>query len=344
MSITHDNHYVPRLYLKHFASESGYLYRYRTLVSTETVPAWKRVNIGGVGYQVHLYTRVLANEDTDEIEQWLNHDFETPAEGPLSRAVSDARLSKDDYRILTRFVASQIVRTPAFMIQNLPEWNKLSEKLLTDSMEELREKLKTPKEISKPVDASPPLNSEYLPLHVTREPSEDGLSTIIKARVVVGRGTWIFSMRHLLTNTLQRLADHRWTILSADEDLPWFTSDDPVVRLNYKSPTQYEFNGGWARPGTEIMLPLSPRHLLYTQVGRKPPERGTTLARPQASLLRKIMAEHAHRYIFSQKVDPDVPTLRPRTINAEAVHNEIQQWQNWHQEQRAAEVELLSDD
>ena len=77
MPVTHDNHYVPRLYLKHFASADGYLYRYRTLVSKETVPEWKRVNVGGVGYQVHLYTRVLVSEDTDEIEKWLNRDFET---------------------------------------------------------------------------------------------------------------------------------------------------------------------------------------------------------------------------------------------------------------------------
>jgi hypothetical protein len=44
--ITRDNHYVPRLYLKHFASESGYLYRYRILVPNPTVAEWKRVDIG----------------------------------------------------------------------------------------------------------------------------------------------------------------------------------------------------------------------------------------------------------------------------------------------------------
>jgi hypothetical protein len=341
MSITHDNHYVPRLYLKHFASDAGYLYRYRTLVSKESVPEWKRVHVGGVGYQVHLYTRVLVNEDTDEIEKWLNRDFETPAEGALSRVVHDERLSKDDYRVLNRFLAAQMVRTPAFLIENLPRWNQLAEKLLNDAMGEARDALEKAKGAGKPPNSTPTPNSEYLPLRVTKEPSEDGKSIIVKAQTVVGRGTWIFAMRHLLTNTLGRLAEHRWTILSAEDDLPWFTTDDPVVRLNFRSASSYDFKGGWGNPGTEIMLPLSPKHLLYTQVGQKPPARGTLFSRAQASMLRKLIAEHAHRYIFSPKIDLHVPKLRPRIVNAEAVRNENAQWKNWHREQRAAELEFV---
>jgi Protein of unknown function (DUF4238) len=341
MLITHDNHYVPRLYLKHFASENGYLYRYRTLVSKESVPEWKRVNVGGVGYQVHLYTRVLVNEDTDEIEKWLNRDFETPAEGALSRAVHDERLSKNDYRVLNRFLAAQMVRTPAFLIENLPRWNQLAEKLLNDSMGEVRETLEKAKETGNYPDSAPIPNSEYLPLRVTKEPSKDGKSIIVKAQTVVGRGTWIFAMRHLLTNTLDRLAEHRWTILSAEDDLPWFTTDDPVVRLNFRSATNYDFKGGWGSPGTEIMLPLSPKHLLYTQVGQKPPSRGSTFSRAQASMLRRLIAEHAHRYIFSKKIDLHMPNIRPRVVNAEAVRNENEQWKNWHREQRAAELEFV---
>jgi len=340
--ITHDNHYVPRLYLKHFSSGDGYLYRYRILVPKETVPEWKRFHISGVGYQVHLYTRVLENnEDTDDIERWLNQDFEAPAEGALSRVVNDKRLSKDDYHVLSRFLAAQIVRTPAFLIENLPHWQRLSKKLLDDTMEEIRETQTTAKETGKSPDLVPLPNSAYLPLRVTKEPSEDGKSMIVKAETVVGRGTWIFSMRHLLTNTLRRLAEHRWTIISAEDDLPWFTTDDPVVRLNFRSTSNYDFNGGWASPGTEIMLPLSPKHLLYTQVGQKPPARGTTFSQGQASILRKLIAEHAHRYIFSPKVDSDMRKLRPREVNLAAVRNENEQWEKWHREQRAAELALM---
>ena len=237
--------------------------------------------------------------------------------------------------------ALMIQATPAFLIKNLPRWNKLAERLLNDSLKEVRETLEQAKETGKPPDFAPLPNSEYLPLRVTKEPSEDGKSVIVKAETVVGRGMWIFSMRHLLTTTLARLAEHRWTILSAEDDLPWFTTDDPVVCLNFQSPSKYDFKGGWGSPGTEIMLPLSPKHLLYAQVGQKPPARGTVFSRPQASMLRKLIAEHAHRYIFSQRIDLEASKLRPRIVNAEAVRNENEQWRNWHSEQRAAELKFV---
>ena len=43
----------------------------------------------------------------------------------------------------------------------------------------------------------------------------------------------------------------------------------PVLRLNYYKPGQYDFRGGWGNPGSEVLMPLSPRHLLYVQVGKK---------------------------------------------------------------------------
>ncbi len=118
MSITHDNHYVPRLYLKHFSTK-GIIHMYRILVSRGEVPLWKRVHIGGVGYHINLYTRAVLGRESDEIEKWLNRDFETPAEEAIEKVINDRRLSPADWEILARFVASQIVRTPAFLIENL---------------------------------------------------------------------------------------------------------------------------------------------------------------------------------------------------------------------------------
>ena len=248
MPFTRNNHYVPRLYLRHFASEDGYLYRYRILVSKSSVKEWKRVNIGGVGYQTHLYTRSLAHGDSDEIELWLNQEFETPAAKSLDKAVNDERLGKEDYRLITRFLAAQIVRTPAFLIENLPRWRELAARELEQVSKEVKEKLKQAKASGETISPTPMPNAEYLPLRVTNEPSADGKSVVIKTETIVGRGTWIFAMRHLLTNTLNRLTEHRWTIVSSEDDLPWFTTDDPVVRLNFRSPSDYDFKGGLSSP------------------------------------------------------------------------------------------------
>jgi hypothetical protein len=340
MPFARDNHYVPRLYLKHFASDEGYLYGYRILVPKPSVKEWKRVNVGGVGYQAHLYMRALAHGDSDEIELWLNQEFETPAAKSLAKAVGDERLGKEDYRLITRFLAAQIVRTPAFLMENLPGWRNLAARLLENLSQEIRGELEQAKDSAETNLPELMQNAEYLPLRVTKEPSEDGKSVVLRTETVIGRGTWIFAMRHLLTNTLDRLMEHRWTIVSAEDDLPWFTTDDPVVRLNFRSPSDYDFKGGWARPNTNIFLPLSPRHLLFTQVGKKAYQRGEILPRPMAVMLRKMIAEHAFRYVFSQEIDRTIPQYRPRAIDAKAVIHEREQWQRWHEEQSSAEREL----
>ncbi|MGA2437068.1 MAG: DUF4238 domain-containing protein [Acidobacteriaceae bacterium] len=341
MSFTQNNHYVPRVYLKHFASESGYLYRYRVLVPKQNISDWKRINIGGVGYQSNLYTRVLAQGDSDEIEKWLNRDFENPAENSMHKAVNGERLEKEDYRLLVRFLAAQIVRTPAFLIENLPRWREQAERQLKETSENVRKELEEARATGRPIQTEHVANSEYFPLRVTKEPSSDGKSVIIKTETVVGRGIWIYAMRHLLTKTLDWLAEHRWTIISAEDDLPWFTTDDPVVRLNYRNPTDYNFKGGWGSSNTNILLPLSPKYLLFTQVGKKPNQRGEVFPRPMAIMLRRMIAEHAFRYIFSPFKDPTIPQYRPRIINADAVKNENEQWQKWHEEQSLAERELM---
>jgi hypothetical protein len=123
--------------------------------------------------------------------------------------------------------------------------------------------------------------------------------------------------------------------------MKWFTSDDPVVRLNYYDPKKYDFGGGWGSKGTEIFMPLSPSHLLYTQVGEKPPSRGTQVSLNHAEMICRFIAEHAHRIIFAVEQDTHVPRLKPRIVNADLVKDEKIQWSRWHEEQTAAERSLL---
>jgi hypothetical protein len=175
--------------------------------------------------------------------------------------------------------------------------------------------------------------TESIPLRVTKEIEPGHDVGKLKAEVVVGRSVWLFSMRHLLKNTVSVLQQQKWTILSAPQGIHWITSDDPVIKLNYYRPGVYDFKGGWGNRGTEILLPLSPRHLLYTQVGQRRSRRGE-IPRAEAEMIRRFIAEHAHRLIFAAEPDPEVPRLRPRTVNADL-------WRKWHEEQTAAEREVM---
>src|SRR5205814_31317 len=85
-----DNHYVPRVYLKPWGRESdGRVWTYRVLVEHENVSVWKPFSTKAVANHAHLYTQIAAGIETDQIEKWFDREFESPAEGPIRKAISD---------------------------------------------------------------------------------------------------------------------------------------------------------------------------------------------------------------------------------------------------------------
>jgi hypothetical protein len=275
------------------------------------------------------------------VEKWLDREFEAPAEEAIRKVTSDARLTPDDWSCLVRFLAAQDVRTPARLTEMIQRMPQILPALLEKTMQDAVSELELAKASGVSAEPHPKLPySDYAPLHVTRAIQPGADFGMLKSEIVVGRNLWLFIIRHQLTETASVLHRHRWTILTPPKDLNWFTSDKPVIRLNTYRDGEYDFKGGWGNPGTEILLPLSPRHLLYTQVGQKPPRRGSMVPRAQAELVRRFCAEHAHRMIFAASVDADVPKLRPRVVSADLLREESELWRNWHKDQSTAELSL----
>jgi len=146
-----DNHYVPCLYLKRFAASPGRVLTYRILVAHPYVPVWKPSPIKGVAYHAHLYTRIAAGVETDEVEKWLNDEFETPAEEALWKATADMRLTQSDWRDLVRFLAAQDVRTPARLGENLQHWHEVVPTVLSEVLQDSVRKLELAKKSGKPL-------------------------------------------------------------------------------------------------------------------------------------------------------------------------------------------------
>lgn len=340
MAFQRNNHYVPCLYLKRFSSVSGRVPTYRVLVAHESVPFWREKSLKGVAFHAHLYTRIAAAGQTDEIERWLNSEFESPAEEPLLKATTDARLSPADWKALVRFLAAQDVRTPARLAENLQFWNENLPGMLDHTLQKALEELAAAKKSGESIRTTITPNADYIPMHITRESEPGQEFGKLQVETLVGRGLWFFSMQRALTSTSNILHAHRWTILTPPDGMTWFTTDDPVVRLNYYANREHDFKGGWGNSGTEIFLPLGPRHLLYTKVGERPPRRGSVVPHATALMMRRFIAQHAHRFIFSATADSDVPKLRPRKVDAALLHSEAEQWRRWHVEQSLAEQQL----
>jgi len=335
-----DNHYVSCEYLKAWESSPGRVWLYRVLVSHAKVPLWNEKSIRGVAYHAHLYTRLAAGGASDEIEQWFDHEYETPAAEVLRKVASDSRLQPSDWRVLIRFLSAQDVRTPARLVEFLRRWYESYPDFFQKTLEKSVEKLESMKARGEEIRVAPFPQADYFPIRVTTEIQPGQEFGTIKAESVVGRALWLFSIKHLLSKTAEVLQQHRWTIMAPPKGVEWFTSDDPVVRLNFHNHSKYDFGGGWRSKGTEIFMPISPKHLLYTQVGSRPPQRGTQFSSEQAEIIRRCIAEHAHRFIFASKPDANVASLRPRTVNAELMKDEDAQWSKWHEEQTEAEKKL----
>lgn len=336
-----DNHYLAQSYLKPWADLDNKIWYYRLLVSHENVPIWDKGYCKGSGLQKDLYTRVLSGQESDEIESWFNEFVENPASEPIRKAISGATLKPEDWYCLVQYLAMQDRRTPKRLLEHLKFTKENIVEQMNQTLGETKEKLESGQLNRESFPANMlPVNT--FPIKVIQEPSDEPGYTRIKVESIPGRASWLHSLQHQITKTAKVLHQYRWTIMQPATDILLPTSDCPVIKLNYHSKGKYDFGGGWASKGTEIFLPLSPEHILYTQVGvKRPPPRGTKLNMKVSLMIRKFIIEAAHRTIFSVEPEKVIAKIRPRLVDSIKFQEEQKQWQDWHKVQSEVEKEFL---
>lgn len=334
------NHYVSKSYLKPWSDENNQLLSYRILVSHNEVPLWQKNSIKSVAYHKHLYTLIDEEVDSDKIERWMDQKIETPAQKALDKVRFGEDLTSDELHCLVRFLALQDVRTPAKYLEHIKRCKKQMPNILEDVLQKAKRKLEEAiKTGDLPKVESPP-EANMIPLKLKKEIEENSEQGYLKVEVLLGRSTWLFSIFHILNKTYRVLQEHNWSIIKAPDGIAWLTSDNPVIKLNYYGQGKYDFKGGWGNNGTEILFPLSPEYLMYTKVGEKKPCNHISIR--LAKKIQRFIAEHAHRFIFSDHRLENIAKLRSRIIDTEAFKDEQDAWQNWHSYQRGAELDILS--
>ena len=293
------NHFVSECYLKNWEDKQHEIHVYRILVSHPNVPIWSINSKSGVAYQKHLYTQLFAGKESDEFEKWLDKAYESPANPILQKVIEDKKLKPSDWTILINFLAAQDVRTPARLYQHLERGREQMQGALESSLQDLKEKLekKTPStRENSPFDLK---NLPELPVKVTTKALPDGKNSVVKVESYVGRASWLFSIKFLLKNTSKILHQHKWTILKPAKGFSWPTSDNPVVKLNFTNVNNYNLKGAWGKNKGNIIFPIGPNHAMFTQIGDKPPMRGTRLPELETQFFKRIICENSNRFIFS---------------------------------------------
>ena len=335
------NHFVPRFYLKRFVCSPGVVWHYPLLVSHSSVHEWKRISIANDSAvaRSHLYTVTADTAESDDVERWLAKEFDHHADEAIERAVSGNSLTKIHWRHLARFFGAQSLRTPASYVRHQQLWKKhapLFDEALQNLSQDLAQvgeqnSILEPKAVSESVKA--------FPLRATITPSDTAGVSDVRVEIPFGRKSWLWSLKESLRNDgpLTFLEGHRWTILNAPEGHSWITSDNPAIQMGLARDGKRNLGGGWNAQNTVLMLPLSPQHMLYTEIGVRSPQKYTTVSITQFMDLNSVIAKNATRSLFASTQNQIVQELRPRQVNLSAFEYEKQQWQEWHQNHSEAE-------
>jgi hypothetical protein len=338
-NLAHKNHYVPQSTLCRWSKDGTHVQAYRILVSNQNVPEWKPRAISGIAFQPDLYTVFEGDEELDEFECWIGKEFETPGLEAIDRLISQRRLTPADWKAIANFVAAQDVRTPLNYILSMQRWHQEVPKIIEDSIQESIKKLEAARLDGIKLTPSESKNefSELFRVHVASPSDPNCDEASIQAEVTLGRRFWTASIRHLLTGVAKTLSQHRWSVAQPHENMEWPITDHPVLRLNFYKPGQYDFSGGWGNKGSEIIMPVSPRHLLYVQVGKKTNNR-FKFSPANTALVQHLLVERAHRWVFARRPEAWIAEVKPRIVDAEMFTAEENAWSQWHQEHCRAEA------
>jgi hypothetical protein len=324
--------------LKRWSIDGTQLFTYRILVPNKDFPVWKLRAVSGVAFHRDLYTVRAGGKEIDDFEKWVNVEFEQPGLEAIDKLLSGSQLTIADWHSMVRFFAAQDLRTPLNFIESKRRWEKTIPEMLNKSLQESVKRIEEAREKDLALEPKLERNEFSDLLKITIEPSAAPGSGQggIHASMVAGRLLWIRSMRHLLTKTAKVLSSLRWSVAEPARDAEWPLTDHPALRLNYYKPGHYDFLGGWGNTGTELMMPVSPKHLLYVKVGKKADNR-FTFSPEHTQLVQRLLVERAHRWVFATQPAEWVAKVRPRTADPEIFEEEEKVWGNFHQDQSQSE-------
>lgn len=168
----------------------------------------------------------------------------------------------------------------------------------------------------------------------------DREKSIVEMKTVVGKGFYLHDLKHLLTSTVKVSERLNWQVIHAADGISFPTSDDPVICLDYNSERDYDFSGGWGKKHSNILIPISPKLLLFSEVGAKRKISGLDYSPAYSKLFREMIIRHAHRYVYADRPQKGMLALNARIVNRDIYEYEQQSIAEWHRENVEAERNL----
>ena len=335
-NISHRNHYIPQFYLKNWSPNGRTIQTYSILVSNENVPYWTKQSIKNTAVWNDFYTRVVGVKELDDFEHWLDREFESPAKPIFDKLISGAKLSREEHKALSRFAFAQYLRTPAAYLRLTKQNSKIFPNVMDTVLEKLNHASKREFQRSRPCQSAISKEDVLFPLKI----SLDRENSMVEVKTVIGKGFYLHDLKHLLTSTVRVSERLNWQVLHASDDVSFPTSDDPVICLNYNNERDYDFDGGWGIKHGNILMPISPKLLLFSEIGEKGSYPDLDYSPMYSKLFREMIIRHAHRYVYAEHPQKGMLALNARVVNRDWYEAEKHDMAGWHIENIKAEANL----
>ncbi len=331
-----NNHFVPRSYLKQWSNNGNTVWCYDTIVPTEHEKVWKSKGVGGLAYWRDFYTQVGEDDSIDDsIETLFGEQYEEPAGYALKTLRDGGVLSSEEMAAIVDFAILQMVRTPA--------WYGKANRMMLDGFKpattETLSKLEADYAFGLLDTKSPPKNSAQLsdPAPFPQfdfEVDIDGDAGEITVSMELGRKNYLASLGYALKGNIGNLMrGYSWSVVEMPQGVILPTCDNPFVRCAIGRDGELSLDGGLGVKGTDLFMPLTPRRLLFTEVGNEGVLDSERLVQEPwiVDILVRAIVQNATRYVYDCSRRGEIVQMRPRRVDPEYCSRMADSMRRWNE-------------
>lgn len=286
---------------------------YKKIVSNENEALWRKKKLSQIGYLNDFYivyngqSKDNSEQYSDNFEEIFNKTFENRL-GRILKKIDEGRdLENKDWITLFKFISVQRYKT----LDGYLRIQQLSIEIMEEILPTLEQAILAGNFSSpRPMEN---ITTIALPFDIEIGKEKDGYMNLL-VKFISGRNCWLNQLIRLMDRLYISLEKHSWSLVKAPLNKEWITSDNPVITLNYYNKDHYDFNGGYDSPNANIIVPISPKYLLFTQIGVK----SESVWQADMEFYEKIIkfiCENATFSIFSRNENKLVEKYSKREVN-----------------------------
>lgn len=314
--ITHDNHYVPQFYLKQWSTNGHSLWCYDTVAEDRRVKIWKRSSIKSAACWRDLYTLTDGDGPTDDIERYFDKHVENIAKSIFEKIKDGRSLEHSEMEQLIHYLAAQLARTPHWFEYANELIRQMFPRIFEQEYTKLENKIKNEGPEKFHSQQAPKDNSNDPFPKIPIEANINSAESTITAEITLGNRSALASTGVIMNKdglVYQALHRQQWVILESPVNLP--TSDNPVVYFGKYENDRLSFDVGIGTNNVDIAFPLTPKHLLFTEVGQSREALINLENYPRFwNCIQEAIIKGAWRYIYAKEKIPNIEQIRPRTV------------------------------